>query len=76
MRGAPDTQLAMLGSLSTKDLNPADHPIRRIGAVVVAVLAELNVFVNLRDVGPVDRASPNEVDVDGVDGRLRTGPTR
>ena len=38
MRGAPDPQLAMLTSLSTEDLIPADHPIR---VVVDAVLAEL-----------------------------------
>src|SRR3954451_8659932 len=42
MRGAPDPQLAMLTSLSTEELIPADHPIRRIRAVVDAVLAELD----------------------------------
>jgi transposase len=42
MRGIPDPQLAMLSSLSTEDLIPADHPIRRIWAVVDAVLAELD----------------------------------
>ena len=32
----------MLTSLSTEDLIPADHPIRRIRVVVDAVLAELD----------------------------------
>ena len=42
MRGSPDPQLAMLTSLSTEDLIPVDHPIRRIRVVVDAVLAELD----------------------------------
>ena len=42
MRGNPDPQLAMLTSLSTEDLIPADHPIRRIRVVVDVVLAELD----------------------------------
>ncbi len=42
MRGTPDPQLAMLTTLSTEDLIPADHPIRRIRAVVDVVLAELD----------------------------------
>ena len=42
MRGAPDRQLAMLTTLSTEDLIPADHPIRRIRAVVDVVLADLD----------------------------------
>ena len=42
MRGSPDRQLALLSSLSTEDLIPVDHPIRRIRVVVDAVLAELD----------------------------------
>ena len=42
MRGAPDPQLAMLTTLSTEDLIPADHPIRRIRVVVDSVLAEMD----------------------------------
>ncbi len=42
MRGAPDPQLVMLTTLSTEDLIPADHPIRRIRAVVEVVLDELD----------------------------------
>ena len=42
MRGTPDRQLSMLSSLSTEDLIPVDHPIRRIRVVVDAVLAELD----------------------------------
>lgn len=39
MRGTPDR---LLSSLSTEDLIPADHPIRRIRAVVDTVLAGLH----------------------------------
>jgi len=42
MRGKPKQQLAMLTSLSTEDLIPGDHPIRRIRKVVDEVLAELD----------------------------------
>ena len=42
MRGTPDPQLSMLTSLSTEELIPADHPIRKIRVVVDAVLDELD----------------------------------
>src|SRR4051794_25608545 len=42
MRGSSDPQLVMLSSLSTEDLIPPDHPIRRIRVVVDAVLAEMD----------------------------------
>jgi transposase len=42
MRGTPDPQLAMLSSLSTEELIPAGHPIRRIRKVVDAVLGGLD----------------------------------
>jgi transposase len=42
MRGAPDPQLAMLTTLSTEELIPVDHPIRRIRRVVEDVLVELD----------------------------------
>jgi hypothetical protein len=34
MRGKRDPQLAMLTSLSTEELIPVEHPIRKIRAVV------------------------------------------
>jgi len=42
MRGSNDPQLAMLTTVSTEDLIPADHPIRKIRVVVDAVLTELD----------------------------------
>ncbi len=42
VRGTPERQLNMLSSLSTEDLIPLDHPIRRIRAVVDEVLAGLD----------------------------------
>jgi transposase len=42
MRGKPKQQMAMLTTLSTEDLIPTDHPIRRIRQVVEDVLGELD----------------------------------
>src|SRR3954447_11197134 len=42
MRGAASPQLSMLTTLSTEDLIPAGHPIRRIRVVVDEVLAGLD----------------------------------
>jgi transposase len=42
VRGKPERQMAMLTTLSTEDLIPADHPIRRIRKVVDDVLGELD----------------------------------
>ena len=82
MRGSPDPQLAMLTSLSTEDLIPPDHPIRRIRAVVDAVLADLDdtfdVMYSSR--WSAQRPARDAVEVDGVDGDvldpLRAGVLR
>lgn len=42
MRGEPKRQLAMLSTLSTDELIPPDHPIRRIRRVVDEVLSGLD----------------------------------
>ena len=58
MRENPDPQLAMLTTLSTEDLIPAEHPIRKIRVVVDVVLAELDqIFESMsrRAVGAASR---------------------
>ena len=58
MRGSTDPQLAMLSTVSTEDLIPADHPIRRIRVVVDTVLAELDpVFAEMYASGSTWRAA-------------------
>jgi transposase len=42
MRGSSDPQLAILTSVSTEDLIPPEHPIRKIRTVVDAVLGDLD----------------------------------
>ncbi len=42
MRGTPERQLSMLSSLSTDDLIPVEHPIRRIRLVVDEVLGGMD----------------------------------
>jgi transposase len=42
MRGSPDLQMSMLTTVSTEAMVPAEHPLRRIRAVVDAVLAEMD----------------------------------
>ncbi len=60
MRGTPDHQLSMLSSLSTEDLIPADHPIRRIRVVVDEVLAGLDAEFDAMYAGSGRRSVPPE----------------
>ena len=70
MRGTPDRQLSMLSSLSTEDLIPADHPIRRIRVVVDTVLAELDDMFDAMyaTLGSAVGAAGDAVEGVGVDG--------
>jgi hypothetical protein len=61
MRGTPDPQLAMLTTLSTEDLIPAEHPIRKIRVVVDAVLAELDEVFDGMDAAGGRASVPPEV---------------
>jgi hypothetical protein len=58
---ASDPQLAMLTSVSTDDLIPTDHPIRRIRVVVDAVLAELDDTFDAMSPAGGRRSIPSEV---------------
>jgi hypothetical protein len=60
MRGIPERQLAMLSSLSTQDLIPVDHPIRRIRVVVDDVLAGLDDEFEAMDAMSGRRSVPPE----------------
>ena len=57
MRGKPERQLAMLTSLSTEDLIPADHPIRKYCLLVEEVLADLDAEFDVMYSRSVGRAS-------------------
>jgi hypothetical protein len=68
-RGSTDPHLEMLSSLSTEDLIPPDHPIRRIRVVVDTVLAELDGLFDAMYASGVGAACPGDAaQVDGVDG--------
>ena len=72
MRGTPDRQLSMSSSLSTEDLIPADHPIRRIRIVVDTVLADLDdtfeAMYAMRSERPLRPQTPNFSTLLGVVG--------
>ena len=65
MRGSPDPQLSILASLSTENLIPTDHPIRRIRVVVDAVLADLDDTFDARYAAGGRRSVPLGVAVGG-----------
>ncbi len=60
MRGSPDRQLSMLSSLSTEDLIPQDHPIRRIRVVVDEVLSGMDDVFDAMYAGSGRRSVPPE----------------
>jgi len=51
MRGSTDPQLAKLTTLSTEELIPADHPIRRIRVVVDMYAATTSICFLADDTG-------------------------
>jgi hypothetical protein len=58
-------------SLSTEDLIPPDHPIRRIRLVVVTVLAELDdTFDRMQTAAGRCSVPPETLLKDGVDGAV------
>ena len=65
MRGSTDPQLAMLTSVSTEDLIPADHPIRKIGVVVDAVLAELDPVFSTPPIQETVRRASRDTELHG-----------
>jgi hypothetical protein len=70
MRGTPDPQLAMLTTLSTEELIPADHPIRRIRVVVDAVLAERTLYDSRVDADEAVRDLITRLERGDLDDRL------
>ena len=74
MRGSADPQLARLASLSTEDLIPIDHPIRRIRVVVGAVLAELDPIFDEMYATSGRRSVPPESTVRAARRPQRRGP--
>jgi hypothetical protein len=77
MRGSSDPQLAMLTSLSTEDLIPPEHPIRKNRTVVDAVLAVLDDTIDEMYAAGGRRSVPSKMlltVVDGVDGDVLDPP--
>ena len=66
MRGLVDGQTAMWCSVSTEDLVPADHPIRRIKPIVDAILVRLEPTFNGHVLGCRPAQHPAGASVEGV----------